>query len=163
MNRRSILTISAVMAFGLGLLPGGAFAQQKSVKEQIVGTWSITSVFDQYEDGKKDFTFGAGVKGGFSFDANGRFMWIIIGEKQAALKFDDPRRPDALTVAQLGTYKVEGNVISIHIERGANSLRDGADQTLTVTGSGDSLTFVGSARKDQKGTFTPYLEVLRAK
>jgi hypothetical protein len=44
MNRRSILTISAVMAFGLGLLPGGAFAQQKALKEQIVGTWSITSV-----------------------------------------------------------------------------------------------------------------------
>jgi hypothetical protein len=43
MNRRGILTISAVTAFGLGLLPG-AFAQQKSLKEQIVGTWSITSV-----------------------------------------------------------------------------------------------------------------------
>jgi hypothetical protein len=91
------------------------------------------------------------VKGGFSFDGNGHFMWIIIGEKQAALKFDDPRRPDAYTVAQLGTYKVDGNVISIHIERAANSIRDGADQTLTVTGSGDSLIFTGSPRKDPKG------------
>jgi Lipocalin-like domain len=163
MNRRSILTISAVMAFGLGLLPGGAFAQQKALKEQIVGTWSIASAFDQYEDGKKEVTFGVGVKGGFSFDGNGRFMWTIIGEKQAAMKSDDPRRPDAFTVALVGTYAVEGNVISIHIERGANSIRDGADQTLTVTGSGDSLTFTGSPRKDQKGTFSPSLEVVRAK
>jgi hypothetical protein len=54
-------------------------------------------------------------------------------------------------------------IFPIHIERAANSIRDGADRSLTVTGSGDSLTFTGSPRKDQKGTFSPHLEVVRAK
>ena len=163
MNRRNIFSLSAITALVLAMLPSAALAQQKSVKEQIVGTWSIASVVDQYEDGKKEVTFGAGVKGVFNFDGNGRFTWIIIGEKQAAMKTDDIRRPDALTVVQFGTYAVEGNVIKMHTERNQNSVRDGADSTLAVTGSGDALTFTASPRKDQKGTFTPTLQVVRAK
>ena len=161
MRRIASMVIFAFV--GLALTAGSAGAQQKPLKEQIVGTWSITSVFDQYEDGKKEITFGSGVKGVFNFDGNGHFTWIIIGEKQPAMKSDDPRRPDAFTVAQFGTYAVEGSVISLHLERAANSVRDGADQTLTVAGSGDSLTFTGSPRKDQKGTFAPHIDVARAK
>jgi len=163
MNRRKIFNVSAVAALGLALLPSSVVAQQKSLKEQVFGTWSITSVFDHYEDGKKEATFGVGVKGALSFDGNGRFMWTIIGEKRAELKSDDPRRPDAFIVAYIGTYAVEGNVIKMHAERAQNSARDGADMTFTVTGSGDALTLVGSSRKDQKGTFTPHLDVARAK
>jgi hypothetical protein len=42
MNRRSILSLSVIAAFGLVLPPGKAMAQQKSLKEQLVepGRWS---------------------------------------------------------------------------------------------------------------------------
>ena len=163
MNRRKIFTVSAVAALGVAFVSGSVFAQQKSLKEQIVGTWSITAVADQYDDGKKEITFGTGVKGVFNFDGGGRFTQLIIGEKQAAMKNDDPRRPDALTVAIIGTYAVDGNVIKVHTDRAANSVRDGADLTYTVTGSGDTLTLAGSPRVDQKGTFKPTIEVARAK
>ncbi len=160
---RRLLNVSAVAALGLAVFTSSVVAQQKPLKEQVVGTWSIKSVFDQYEDGKKEATFGAAVKGSLSFDGNGQFMWTIIGEKRAEMKTDDPRRPDAFIVAYIGTYAVDGNVIKMHAERSHYSARDGADMTFKVTGSGDALTLEGSSRKDQKGTFTPQLDVVRAK
>jgi hypothetical protein len=42
MNRRSILGLSMMTALGLALLPGNAVSQQKSLKEQLVGTWPHT-------------------------------------------------------------------------------------------------------------------------
>jgi len=38
MNRRGILSLSAITAMGLALLPGNAVGQQKTLKEQLVGT-----------------------------------------------------------------------------------------------------------------------------
>jgi hypothetical protein len=43
MNRRNILSSSAITALGLIVLPGSTVAQQKSVKEQLVGTWTFVS------------------------------------------------------------------------------------------------------------------------
>jgi hypothetical protein len=43
MNRRHILSLSAITALGLALLPGNAVAQTKSLKEQIVGSWTYVS------------------------------------------------------------------------------------------------------------------------
>ena len=162
MNHKGIFGISACAALALAV-PFGAFAQQKSLKEQIIGTWSITAVSDQYEDGTKVATFGTGVKGVFNFDGSGHFDWIIIGEKQESMKNPDPRKPDAYTIALIGTYSIDGNVIKMRADRAANSVRDGADSTFTVTGTGDALVLAGSARPDQKGTFKPTLDIARAK
>ena len=40
MNRRNILSITAITALGLALLPGSAVAQQKPLKDQLVGGWN---------------------------------------------------------------------------------------------------------------------------
>jgi hypothetical protein len=41
MNRRTILTFSAITA--LALVPGSVVAQQESLKQQLVGTWTLVS------------------------------------------------------------------------------------------------------------------------
>jgi hypothetical protein len=43
MNRRNILGISAMTAMGLALVPSNAVSQQKSLKEQLVGAWTLVS------------------------------------------------------------------------------------------------------------------------
>jgi len=43
MNRHSILIVFAIAALGSILSSAGAAAQQKSTKEQLVGTWSYVS------------------------------------------------------------------------------------------------------------------------
>jgi hypothetical protein len=53
MNRRSILSVSAITVLGLAVMPGSAVSQQKSLKEQIVGTWTFVSVIETKPDGSK--------------------------------------------------------------------------------------------------------------
>jgi len=164
MNRRSLITLSAIAALGLAVLPGIAVSQQKSLKDAIVGSWSITSVIDQYENGKKNNPWGA-VKSQFVFDGAGRFTQIIIGEAQPAMKTADTRKPDALIVAYYGSYTVnEGNkTIAIKIDGASYSPSVGTTRTWTVAINGDTVSLVGSPRKDQEGTFSPHLELKRAK
>jgi hypothetical protein len=165
MNRRSLISLSTIAALGLAVLPGIAVSQQKSLKDTIVGSWSITSVVDQYESGKKNNPWGAGVKGQLMFDGAGRFSQIIIGEAQPAMKTADPRKPDALVVAYYGSYTVnEGSKTIAQKWDGASySSRVGSQFTWTVAIKGDTVSLVGSPRKDQEGTFSPHLELKRAK
>jgi hypothetical protein len=51
MNRRNILGLSTVAAFGLALLPSGGVAQQKTLKDQLVGTWTLVSTTTTRPDG----------------------------------------------------------------------------------------------------------------
>jgi hypothetical protein len=59
MNRRSILGIAAMTALGLAVLSGSVVAQQKSFKEQLVGTWTLVSSDQMRPDGSKLKQFGA--------------------------------------------------------------------------------------------------------
>jgi hypothetical protein len=150
---------------GLAMSGEPAPAQQKSLKDMLTGTWSITSVFDQYENGEKKDNWGGGVKGQFIFGSDGRYSQIIIGAPVASMKSDDPRKPDSPVVVYFGTYTVDeaGKKIVAKAEAAGYSPRIGSPSAFTVSGSGDTLTLVGVTRKDQHGTFTPNLEIKRAK
>jgi Lipocalin-like domain len=168
MDRRhilNILKISVLTATGLSLFSSTAIAQQRTLKESIIGSWSVVSFFNQYADGKKVNQFGTSMNGNLTFDNNGRYSQILIGEKQPAMKSDDPRRPDALIIAYFGSYTVNeaSKTITLKLERHSNSMRDGAELSWTVTTNGDALSLVGSPRKDPQGTFSPHIEVTRAK
>jgi hypothetical protein len=76
MNRRNILSLLATAALGLAMLPISATAQQKTLKEQLVGTWSFVSSTGKLADGSP--VWGANPKGQLSFDANGRYSNIIV-------------------------------------------------------------------------------------
>jgi hypothetical protein len=53
MNRHTTLamTIMAFIWLGIAFRPSDALGQQKALKELIVGTWILESVYDQTEDG----------------------------------------------------------------------------------------------------------------
>jgi hypothetical protein len=78
MNRRTILGITAVTALGLVALPVSAVAQQKSLKEQIVGTWLFVSGLDVHPDGRKVDRWGSNPKGLLIFTDNGRYSSHIV-------------------------------------------------------------------------------------
>jgi hypothetical protein len=62
MMRRSILGISAMVAFGLGLATSPAVSQLKSLKEQLVGAWTLVSAENVAPNGTKRQLFGANPK-----------------------------------------------------------------------------------------------------
>ena len=53
MIRRDCIRFSTITALGLALLQGIAFAQQGSIKEQIVGTWKVVMCEVVAPDGTK--------------------------------------------------------------------------------------------------------------
>jgi hypothetical protein len=156
--------IRALAIVASALLPLGAQGQDSSLKKAIVGSWTITAVVDQYDSGKQVNNWGT-VKGNISFDTGGRFSQIIIGDVQPALKSQDPRKPDAPVVAYYGTYTVDegGKKISTKLEAASYSARAGTTFTSIVEIKGDTMTLIGSTRKDQEGTFTPRLQLRRAR
>jgi len=50
MYRRNIVGISALVV-GLAMVPGGATAQQKSIKDQVVGAWTLLLADNIKDDG----------------------------------------------------------------------------------------------------------------
>jgi hypothetical protein len=90
-NRRSILNISAMITLGLAVVPGGAVAQQKSLKDQLVGTWTLVSRDFTLANGTKRQLAGANVKGILIFDTGGRYA-EVIGRSDRP-KFKSPTQP----------------------------------------------------------------------
>jgi Lipocalin-like domain len=110
MKRCSILNLSAIAALALVVVPDGAAAQQKSLKEQLVGTWAFVSSSGKLADGSSPW--GASPKGQLSFDANGRYSSIIVRSdlaKYASNNRTQPSPAEAVATAQgaiafFGTY-----------------------------------------------------------
>jgi len=114
MNRRNRLDLSvvAMTVMGLGLLSGNALAEQKSLKEQLVGTWAFVSSTGKLADGSP--VWGTNPKGILSFDANGRVSTIIVRSDLAKYASNNRMQTtpaeDKATVqgaiAYFGTYTV---------------------------------------------------------
>jgi hypothetical protein len=78
MNRRNIGCLSAIIAFGFAFLPWSAIAQQKSLKDQLIGTWLTVAVYGERSDGSKQDNFGAKPSGLLIFDRTGRFSLHVV-------------------------------------------------------------------------------------
>jgi hypothetical protein len=161
--RASYIAVLSAALMATTFAGGTASAETKSFKEMMIGAWIVTEVNDVSTTGEKRDTWKGPVKGQIIFGRTGRFMQILVGPTVASMKGDDPRKPDALIVAQYGTYTIDeaGKKINAKIEGASFSPRVSADTTWTVEGSGDKLTLVGSPRKDNVGSFSPKLEVRR--
>jgi len=77
MNRRNVIAFSTTTVLGLSLLSSSTVAQQKSLKEQLVGTWTIVSAVDVQKDSTKVDRWGANPKGVLVFDANSHYVLVI--------------------------------------------------------------------------------------
>ena len=158
MNRRTTLamTTTALLCLAAGLSASNSLAQQKSLKEQLVGTWTLVSSDQVRPDGSKLKQFGANPKGINVFDANGRFFLMVASadNSQIASKTQsmaNSREVAALSVesiAYYGTYTVneEVNVISLHLDASTFPNQIGTDQKRTITSlTADELKYSSPA------------------
>jgi hypothetical protein len=144
MNRRRILSLSAITALGLAMLPNSsALTQTKSLKDQLVGTWTVVSWEQANKDGTKVQRFGANPKGVNTFDADGHFFIMFARPDLPKLASNDPANPTpeeakAITVgsvAYFGTYTVDEptKTISLKIETSSLPNQLGIDQKRVIT------------------------------
>ena len=87
MNR--LYVVSAFVAASLAFVTTPAISQQKSVKDQLVGSWSLASWECTNPDGTKWQGFGSNPKGVNHFTADGRFFVIYARGDLSKLKLND--------------------------------------------------------------------------
>ena len=153
MNRRNILSLSVITALGLALLPGDAVAQQKTLKKQLVGTWTFISSTGKGPDGSA--VWGSNPKGLLIFADNGRYSSHIV--RADTPKFAAKNRlqgtPDENKaavhggIASFGTYTVnEANkTFNVRFEGSSYPNNAGTEQTRPFTISGDELKVINPA------------------
>ena len=113
MNRRSILGISTA-ALALAMLPGSASSQQKSLKDQLVGTWTLVSWERTLPNGSKVHSYGENPKGMATFEPNGRMFLMFARPDLPKIASNNPANTTAeeaktivgATLAYFGTYTV---------------------------------------------------------
>ena len=123
MKQLGVLTLSTIMALGLAVLPGSTVAQQKTLKEQLVGAWTLVSNDTIAPDGTKQQIFGANPKGILILDAGGRYA-LVTGR---------PDRPKFKATRNFRSEATEGELAAAGRAFGANfgtwSVNE-ADKTL---------------------------------
>jgi hypothetical protein len=146
MNRRAMLamTATALLCLAVGLSASDCLAQQKSLKEQLVGTWILVWSDQILPDGSKLQQFGTSSKGINVFDTNGRFFLMVASADNLKIA---SKRPSGKTnseeirglivesIACYGTYTVNEptRVVILHLEASTFPNQIGTDQERTIT------------------------------
>jgi Lipocalin-like domain len=115
---------------------------KKSLKDQLVGTWTLVSSDQVRPDGSRLKQFGDNPKGINVFEANGRFFVMVASADNSQIASNGRSRTnseeDGLiveSIAYYGTYTVneEVNVISLHLDASTFPNQVGTDQKRTIT------------------------------
>ena len=151
MNRRSILSISAMTTLGLALLPTSSIAQQKSLKDQLVGIWTAVSAESTGPNGAKQQFYGAPAKGILVLDAGGIYAQVLARPGRPKFKsinrFSFEATPEELKVAVIGTVATFGTwsvneadkTLSRRPEASLLPNDEGIEQKYSVSLAGDEL------------------------
>jgi hypothetical protein len=75
---RHLLSVCVITAFGVALLPGASVAQQKSIKDQLVGTWTLLLNDNVKPDGSHEPLFGPNPSGTVIFSPDGHYSLQIM-------------------------------------------------------------------------------------
>jgi len=130
-------------------------AQQKSLKDQVTGAWTIASVDQTDESGKKVELFGRNPKGTQIFDRSGQWVQIISNSDVPKFKVNNrvkgaPEENTAAvqgTTASFGTWSVDegSKTLTIKYTGGLFPDQAGTESKRLITLSGDDLT-IATAR-----------------
>ena len=152
MNRlMSTLVMATIALLCWGIAdPQGVVGQ---TAKDHVGTWTLISSDTVTPDGKKAPTFGGPATGILIFGSDGRFIYLL--SRTELPKFASNNRNTGTadentavvkgSISTYGTYSVAGNVFSLKIENSTFPNWKGAEQTRTITVSGDEMKWSNPA------------------
>ena len=146
MNTRPFLVAAALLGLSSGSLTS-ANAQQKSLKEQLVGAWSFVSSTGKAPDGSP--VWGPNPKGLLIFMPDGHYASMIMRSDRPKFSAnsrlqgtpEENRSVVQGTIATFGTYTVdeEKKAFKVRFEGSTFPNNEGTEQTRPVTISGDEL------------------------
>jgi hypothetical protein len=137
MDRRHILLGTTTAAVTLAL-PARSRAQTKSLKDKLVGAWSLVDIYDRGKDASEYYVWGEGVQGLAVYTSGGHFSSQIIAGKRDKGASKTPRMPVGQSIGYFGTYTVDEATMTIKlkIDRCSFPGWDGVERVTKI----DSLT-----------------------
>jgi Lipocalin-like domain len=155
MKRRTVLSLSAITALGLAMLPTGAVTQQKTLKEQIVGTWMLVSSDTVQPNGTRSPTFGPTPKGIAIFDSSGHYaleftsssLPKFAANNRTVGTAEENKAVVQGSLAHFGTYTVNeaDRSFTLRIESSSFPNWTGTEQKRPFTVLGDDLKYTTPA------------------
>jgi hypothetical protein len=174
MNRRNRFAVVALAAFGLLMLPVSGHSQQrppaaekpaatppKSMKEAIVGSWSLLIDDAVKPDGSHTPNFGPNPIGLAMFGADGHFSVTIVragrpkfaSNNRATGTADENKAAVAGANAFFGTYTLNeaDKSLTLRVESSTYPNLEGTVQKRTITSltASDELTWTNPATKGE--------------
>ena len=156
MRRLGMLTATtvSVLIMGGALPTADAVAQQKSLKEQLVGTWIYVSSTSTRADGSK--TDRSDLKGIVIYTSDGHFAFVSVRTDLPKLASPDRARATAEeaqavvagSIAYYGTYSINevDKVLTAKVEGSTYANLIGTDQKRIITSlTADELKFTNPA------------------
>ncbi len=148
-----IVAALALIAAAILDSAGAQEMKEKTVKEQIVGTWWVVSAVNEM-DGKKTESFGSAPKGQFMFTADGHFSTNII--RPGRPKFasnnrmtgtpEENKEAVAGNVSNFGSYAINSDgSITLEITGSSFPNRDGTKQKRLAEIKGDEMKWTNPA------------------
>jgi len=143
-------TTVSVIIMGAALPMGDAFSQQKSLKEQLVGTWIYASSTSTRADGSK--TDRPNLKGLVIYTSDGHFAFVSVRADLPKLASPDRARATAEearavvegSIAYYGTYSINevDKILTAKVEGSTFANLIGTDQKRIITSlTADELKF----------------------
>jgi hypothetical protein len=166
MNRRSIISISTITVLGLALVPSAAVSQQKSLKEQVVGIWTLVSADTTASNGTKRQFDGANPRGILILDASGRYA-VVQGRPdrpkiKSASRFQYTTEEVGAAArefaANFGTWSVNeaDKTLTRRFEGALIPNNEGSDFKYSISLAGDELKLTGVSSVTGDRTDTVY-------
>ena len=146
MNRFGVLSLCAVTGVAFALPSGTVFGQQKTLKEQIVGSWTYVSAETVASDGKRSPTFGPNPAGIAIFGSDGRYVSLVVradipkfaANSRTAGTAEENKTVVQGGIATFGRYSINeaDHTLTLNIERSTYPNWNGLEQkrAITITG-----------------------------
>jgi hypothetical protein len=142
-HRRKFFGLSVMAALGLALLPSGASAQQKPLKDLLVGSWTLLLVDEVKADGSQMPDFGPNPLGTLIFTADGHYSLQIMRAGRPKFVSNSPAQgtPDEMKadlqgmISHFGAYTASDadKTVTFRIEGSSFPNWEGTKQTRSIT------------------------------
>ena len=131
MSRLGIVTSSAIALLGVTALSSNSISQEKTLKQQIQGPWSLVSCNNTNAKGEKSGYCANNPRGILILAGNGNYAFTTIAGGRK-----DANAPGAN--ANFGTWSVNeaDKTVTFHIVEGINPANEGRDVKLNISLNG---------------------------
>jgi lipocalin-like protein len=149
MNLRVTVAACIIAAFGLPMVTYDALGQKPSLKEQLVGTWTLISWEQRKGDGAKLERYGATPKGIAFFDGERYIITVMQSDRKNYASNalwqgtpDENKETADGTITYFGTYSTSeaDSSIAIHVEGSSFPNWNTTNQKRFVSIAGQQLT-----------------------